>query len=304
MDWKKAKNKAESFAKDSLATFTVLSSEVTTQIADASWFRGLNKFTSEVSKAMDHNFIQSKMSGGMTPTNHRILDGGHDFFSSIEKAREIGEQNDWEALKVFEEWAKAYFTDMSSPAGVPILGKFSEDIFYLLKEMGLTEREAADFVTINGQEAMEIIMSGSISALGLIFAWKEQDKEAFSRSIGFIVVSGAATMTPASLIVAIMALGFGYNTLICRESVAKGILGAGLTMTVSAVIPGPVLLGLVPGIILTIYANKKMGKDFRPFEESSKFLSLIRSESFKKNCVDLYEEMVGKPKTNTNKVPA
>lgn len=296
MDWKNIKTKAESFSKDSLATLTVLSSEVTTQIADAAWFRSFNDFSSEISKAMDHNYIKEKITEVMTPTNHRILDGGHDFFSSIARAREIGDQNDWGAGKVFEEWSKAYFTDLSSPAGVPLFGKFSEDIYRYLKELGISDKEAADFVTINGQEALEALMSGAISAVALIFAWKAQDKEAFSKSIGFILTSGAATMTPAALVVAIVALAFGYNTLVCKESLAKGVLSSGLTLAISAVIPGPALVGLIPAIILSIYINKKLGKDFRPLEQSAKLYALVRSEEFQRDCISLYEEMAGKVK--------
>jgi hypothetical protein len=294
MDWKKYKDKAGSFSRDSIATLTALSSEVTTQIADATWFRSLNEFSSEVSKSMDHNFIEEKITEVMTPTNHRILDGGHDFFSSISKAREIGEQNDWSASKVFEEWSKAYFTDMSSPAGVPIFGKFSDDIYKYLKELGISDKEAADVVTINGQEALETLMSGAISAVALIFAWKAKDKEAFSKSIGFILVSGAAAMTPAALIVAIVALAFGYNTLVCKESITKGMLSSGLTMAVSAAIPGPVLLGLVPAVILTIYVNKRLGKDFRPLEQSAKLFELVRTKEFRDDCISMFEEMKGK----------
>ena len=86
MDWKNLKNKAEVFSRESLLTLTAFSSEITTEFAEAAWFRSLNNFSSEVSKAMDHNFIKEKITEVMTPTNHRILDGGHDFFSSISKA--------------------------------------------------------------------------------------------------------------------------------------------------------------------------------------------------------------------------
>jgi len=296
MDWKKIKVKAESLSRESLATLTALSSEVSTQIADATWFRSLNEFSSEVSKAMDHNFIKEKISEVMTPTNHRILDGGHDFFSSISKAKEIGEQNDWSSYKVFEEWAKAYFTDLSSPAGVPIFGKFSDDIHKYLKDLGVSDKEAADILTINGQEALESIMNGAISAVALIFAWKAKDKEAFSKSIGFIFVSGTATMTPVALIVAIVALAFGFNTLVCKESITKGILSSGFTLAISAAIPGPVLLGLVPAVILTIYLNKKLGKDFYPLEQSVKLFDLLQSKEFRDNCISMFEEI----KRNTN----
>lgn len=294
MDWNTFKSKATQFSKDSLVTITALSEDVTTQIAGSAWFKSFNEFSSEVSKSMDAGFLKEKMTGIMTPTNHRILDGGHDFFASIQKARDIGEQNDWSAAQTFEEWAKAYFTDMSSSAGVPIFGKLSDDIYHYLKELGISDKEAADFVCINGQEALESLLAGTVSAVSLIFAWKAKDKEAFSKSIGFILVSGVSTMTPAALIVAIVALAFGYNTLVCKESIAKGALSSGFTMAISAIIPGPALLGLIPAVVLTIYLNKKYGQEFRPIEQSAKLFELVKSEKFKNDCRDLYEELRGK----------
>jgi hypothetical protein len=193
---------------------------------------------------------------------------------------------------------------LSSPAGVPIFGKFSDDIYKYLKELGISDKEAADVVTINGQEALETLMSGAISAVAIFFAWKAKDKEAFSKSVGFILVSGAAAMTPAALIVAIVALAFGYNTLVCKESITKGILSSGLTMAVSSAIPGPVLLGLVPAVVLTIYANKRLGKDFRPLEQSAKLFELVRTKEFRDDCMAMFEEMKGKMIKETDKKTA
>src|SRR5690606_18215391 len=100
-----------------------------------------------VSKAMDRGFITERLTG-LTPNNHRILDGGHDFFSSIDRAREVGAKNGWDNEEVFNQWAQAYFTDLSSPAGVPLFGKLSDDFYKLLKSIGVSDKEAADFVTI------------------------------------------------------------------------------------------------------------------------------------------------------------
>lgn len=293
MNWNNFKDKIQSFSKQKLVSFSLLSSEAATHLAGTEWFKGLNDFSSEVSKAMDYGFIKENVTQIMTPTNHRILDGGHDFLSSISRAREIGEQNDWGSVKIFEEWAHAYFTDMSSPAGVPVFGKFSDDIYNFLKSSGVSDGQAADAVTINGQEAIESLLAGSISAVALIFAWKASDKEAFSKSIGFILVSGASAMSPAALVVAVVALAFGYNSLVCKEAVARGALTSGLTLLVSAAIPGPVLLGLVPAVVLSIYLNKKIGKNFNPIEQSVKLYELVSSKEFKDHCNSLYMELKG-----------
>ena len=83
------------------------------------------------------------------------MDGGHDFFSTIEKAQEIGNQNGWDSMETFQEWAKSYFTDLSSNAGMPVFGKLSDEIYGFLISINIDEETARDFVTVNGPEALE-----------------------------------------------------------------------------------------------------------------------------------------------------
>lgn len=230
----------------------------------------------------------------MTPNNHRIMDGGHDFFSTMEKAQEVGDVNGWSSVQTFEEWAKAYFTDLSSSAGMPVFGKMSDEIYTFLKTLGVDEANARDFVTMNGQEALEALVGGGITATALIFAWKKEDKDSFSRVAGSIICAGAATMNPASVLIAVMALAFGYNKLVCKEAVARGAIVSSLGLVVSTLIPGPVLLGAIPALLASIYINKKMGTDFKPIEFSKNIILFIQSESFQKTCYEIVDELKGK----------
>jgi hypothetical protein len=294
MDWNKFKEKAKEVSGQAFTSMAVLTNEISTAVSQADWFKGLNEYTSEISKSMDANFLKDGISKVMTPSNHRIMDGGHDFFSTINKAQELGEQNGWDSMETFQEWAQSYFTDLSSSAGMPIFGKLTDEIYTFLRAMNIDEANARDFVTVNGQEALEAIMGGAIAAVALAFAWKKEDKEAFSKAIGCIVCSGALTMNPASIIVAVIALAFGYNKLVCKETVARSAITSGVGLFVSAVIPGPILLGLIPAIIASVYVSKKMGKDFKPVEMSTNLYNLVRSEEFRKTCMELYTELRGK----------
>ncbi|MDZ4676365.1 MAG: hypothetical protein SGI74_02555 [Oligoflexia bacterium] len=93
-------------------------------------------------------------------------------------------------------------------------------------------------------------------------SWKKQDKDNFSKALGAIGLGGAVSMNPVVLVFIIVAAALGYNTLVCHKAVTRGVIFSSTTMLTSFLIPGPLLLGVVPGIVLATYVNKKMGKDF------------------------------------------
>jgi hypothetical protein len=240
---------------------------------------------------MDANFLKDGISKIMTPSNHRIMDGGHDFFSTIEKAQEIGAKNNWSDLETFQNWAQAYFTDLSSPAGMPMFGKFTDEIYNFLRSLNIDEQTARDFVTLNGQEAIEAVLGGAISSVAIFFAWKAQDKEVFSKTIASLFLSSVVSLNPVVLVIATIGLAFGYQKLVCREAVARGALAAGAGLLMSS------YLGLIPAIIGSVYISKKMGKDFKPIEYSAQLFELIKTKEFRDKCEEMfreYSEEIGK----------
>ena len=304
MNWNDLKNKAKNYSDAALASLATVSHEVSTAISQTEWMKSINDFKSEISTSMDSEFLKSGISKFMTPNNHRIMDGGHDFFTTISKAQEIGDTNGWSSVQTFEEWAKSYFTDLSSSAGMPMFGKLSDNIYTFLRSLGVDEANARDFVTLNGQEALESVISGGIASVAIIFAWRKEDKETFSRAVGAILCSGTLTMNPASVIVAIIALGFGYNKLVCKEAIARSTITSMVGLSVSALIPGPVLLGVVPAMIAAIYLNKKMGTEFKPIDFSIRTFQMLKSEEFQKNCLALFNEFKGKYASETETTAA
>jgi hypothetical protein len=295
--------KAKHLSEHAVASMGVLANETSEAMAQTDWFRGLNKYTSEISKSMDENWIaytREKIGDVMSARNHRILDGGHDFFSTISKAQEIGDKNGWDSLTTFQEWAKSYFSDLSSSSGMPMFGKLSDEIYLMLKSMGVKDAVARDFVTVNGQEALEAVMGGAIAGMALVFSWKKEDKEAFSKSVAIVICSGTLTLNPAALMVGIIALAFGYNKLVCKEAMARGAISSSVGMAVSLIIPGPVLLGLIPAIVASVYLSKKMGTEFKPIDLSKKMFLLVRSPAFQQTCVEIFEELKGKVKTGAS----
>ncbi|WP_374027574.1 hypothetical protein ACES2J_15325 [Bdellovibrio bacteriovorus] len=279
----KIKNESKSLFAVGVSSASVISQ----QVSSMDWFQSLNTYKSEVSKAMDSDFLKSGVGAidadtllKFSPSNHRILDGGHTFFESIERARQIGKENDWSNSEIFQEWSKAYFTDLSSPAGMPVFGDLTENLYLILRKV-FDEETARDLVTVNGQEAVEAILAGTLSAVGLFFAWKKEDKENFSKTIGALLVGGAVSINPLTLAIAVVAMAMGYNSLVCGKAISRGGIIAGATFTVSALVPGPVVVGLIPAIVVAIYLNKKMGKDFDAVIFGKRAYDYLRSDEFK-----------------------
>lgn len=295
MPWKKLKEKVDQYAIELKNTAVLSSTELSSVVANSDWFKSFNDYSSEVSKAMDAEFLlklKGEVTEKMAPSYHRIVDGGHGFFSSIEKAQEIGEKNRWTDFETFQEWTKSYLTDLSSPAGMPVFGKSTEYIYNFLKNIGVSEEMARDILTVNGQEAVEALLSGGITFLSLYFAWKKEDKELFSKTVTSILLTSAIFMNPVTMLFGLVGLAIGYQKLVNKEAAARGAITTTSGLLVSALIPGPALLGAIPAIVLSIYISKKMGTTFKPIEHGQAFIKLVTSQEFKTLTAKMYEELM------------
>ena len=289
---KNASSNVNKRTQDSWAWGAAVFSEASIKISDTAYWKSINEFSSELSKKMDGDYLEV-LKGNLdridvdtglkfSAENHRILDGGHTFFESISRAKELGAHNDWSGIDTFKHWVDAYRTDMSSSAGMPMFGDISDEIYaFMRNRMQLSEEAARDFVTLNGQEAIQSIFVGSVSALGLYFAWKKEDQDAFSKIAGSILLTGTITLNPVLLAVAVAALAIGYQNLVCPKAVSRGAFITGSTFLVSVIIPGPLIIGLIPAIVLGYYLNKKMGKDFDLVLFFKENYTYIRSNEFK-----------------------
>jgi hypothetical protein len=277
------------FLKDQALTIQTSIQAAAESDTFASWLKQFNELKSDVTKAMDRVYNDAKPGASdpetglpFTPNNHRILDGGHTISESMNRAFDVGEAQGLSDFDSFIEWGKAYLSDLSSPAGMPAFGKLTDDIYgFLRNHLNIRDETARDFVTVNGQEAFAALAGGAISAVALIFAWKKEDKEAFSRSLGSIGLGSVVFANPAAFLVAVVALAIGYNRIVCKKAMVRGGFISGVAFATSALIPGPILLGLIPAIVLTIYLNKKIGKDTDLVKEGATLLRLLKSPEFR-----------------------
>jgi len=261
-------------------------------VSETDFVSRMNTYTSKISEAMDKGFkmgtIDKETGLSFTPKNHRILDEGHGFFESIQRARETGEQEGFTQMETFTGWFQSYFSDMSSPAGMPAFGSMSDEVYGFLRSMGFSESTARDVVTINGHEAIEGLLGGTVACVGLLLAWKKEDKQNFSKTLGALGVGAAVSMNPVVLVMVVVGAALGYNKMVCRKSVGKGGTVASAAMITSFLIPGPLLLGVVPAIVLSVYLNKKIKDEFDITEQMKIFLFKVKDEKSREQITDSF----------------
>lgn len=293
MSLKSKLSKIHAHLKTNITPLITAAHEAGSVVAIQEFIKKLNEnYSSDLSKAMDFTYLKEGIGTvidgiKMTANNHRIMDGGHTLTESLDRAFELGQENGWSNVESFTEWAKAYFTDLSSSAGMPAVPMADFIYGFLRNTLGLSEETARDIVTINGEEAFQSLFSGTITVLAIVFAWNSKDKETFSRSVGAIGVTSLMSLNPVSLVMTIAALGIGYNSkMIERKTILNSGAVSAAAFAISAIIPGPIIVGAIPAVVFSIYANKKM-KDVDIEKTLKAVIEAIRSPEFKERLAEV-----------------
>jgi hypothetical protein len=246
-------------------------------IANTSLVRGINgywddrePFVHAITQAMDKGFQTGDIdwSSGLTiiPNNHRILIEGHTLGQSFAHAQEVAEQFGVGSLEATISWMKAYFEDLSSPGGMP-LGEWSKGVYVALRDAGWTEAAARDLVTLNGSEAIEALLSGTLSALAVALSWSKQEHEHFSRAIGMLGVGSIVAANPIAGLVTVVSAIVAYRKhRLSKEALKKGVFVKLAGFSVSLLLPGPAIVTALCGMVVCVYLNRKIVAE-RPLAE-------------------------------------
>lgn len=284
-------SKSKSVLNNSWAVAVGGANNFTSWLANTDFIRGLNDFSSDISKAMDAAYIDPLRTEAMNPSNHRILDGGHTLTESLSRGFNVGLDKGLNDFESFVEWGKAYVTDLSSPGGMPAFEGLTNDVYNILKAIGVSDKTAIDAVTVNGQEALEALIGGSLTAVALVFSWKKKDKENFSRAVSAIGISSIISLNPLLGLIALVALAIGYNqSMIDKSAMVRGGMLTGAVIGIGAIIPGPMLLGTIPAIVIAIYLNKNLKKEVPIAEQLKQVITLLNSKDFKDEIKEHFDK--------------
>lgn len=262
-------------------------------VGNTEWMRSINghwdkdPLVKAITQSMDKAFKAGDLDLAtglkVMPNNHRLLVDGHTLRQSLTHAYEVAADQGTGHLETTVAWMKAYVEDLSSPAGMPI-GEWSKHVYATLRKAGWDEAAARNLVTVNGSEAVDALLSGTLSALSVALAWTTQDREDFSRAIGALGMAAMVSVNPVTGLVTIVAVAIAYKRdLLSKNAVQKGAFVKLAGFSVSLLLPGPAIVTAVCGIVVAVYLNKNLDA-VQPLSEQ---LAAITKASYMVACSQL-----------------
>jgi len=242
---------------------------VSTLTAETEWARQVERWSADqfntlsnaYTQEMDAEFIRNAIG---TPITHRILDGGHSLAGSWEAARNaLADDSFWSELR---GWTGAYASDLSSVVGMPITTLSAESLSWLEDAVGALGFSQADLVDALSFNAVELAAT-TIPALAALLNWSEPDKEAFARFVGSSGLAAVASANPLLFLVSLVCAARAFHHQRKKPDglrqwaagVASGGALSGVVLATSAVVAGPVWVGMVAGI-LAVMTLQRAGK--------------------------------------------
>lgn len=249
---------------------------LTAALADRDWANGVggwfgdqfNTLSNVYTKAMDGAHAEPLRAGSeyLLPNLARIFEG-HGLADSWAKVREALDHDTF--FQELTNWSAAYASDLSSSAGMPV-ATLSQESFAVISGMfgkvGISTEWVGDAITFN----LEEILASAVPGLAVVLRWNASTTEEFRRMVGAMFPATLVSANPIMLLLLVVALAKGFAVSgkldsTGAASVAEGGLLSGLVMATSAIIAGPVWVGMVGGILLAMFA-RKLGREVETAE--------------------------------------
>ena len=214
-------------------------------------------------KAMDTAYNTLKKYGA----DHRLFDGSHDL-SGAWKAitKHAPEQDQW--IHKAEGYVKALWKDVVTPKGLPVVTwdkeAFDQVAGFMERSFGISRSWTKDMVTFTGTE----LIGATIGSIAIVLAWKQDDLQKFSDVVASLGLSAIIGANPIMTIVTIIGLARCFQKAMKNEESlkqalsggGKGIASTGAMIAATSLIPGPVWISIMLGIISYALARYLYGK--------------------------------------------
>lgn len=212
-------------------------------------------------KAMDAVYNASHIGGGNL---HRLFDGSHTIWGAWEKCRDALPDDTF--AQEIAGYFKALGHDLSSSVGLPIADMTRdgyEKLVTWVENFGVSTSWAQDILHINVPE----LLGSTIGSLALIFKWNSKDITKFSALVSGLGLSSIAAANPLGVVITLVGLARSYQLATrgnAKIEAVNGLLRGGLKsslfITTSAVIGGPVWIGLVSAMVIYFITHKHIDK--------------------------------------------
>lgn len=286
--WKETKHYS---VEGAMAVTTVLSSawshDIATRLADT-----FNRVPGNVyDKAID----SAAHIGG--PRLHHLVDGQHSITGAFQAAHNALPDDSF-AQEVFAT-AEHLFRDLCSVSGINPVTSISKDTYdsvagFLSSTFHIPRSWTSDMLTINGVE----VIASAFVALPLIFGWSKKQSAKFSEMAGSLGVSTIASANPLLGLIALVTLAKAYVDAEAKqkskvaEGTSKGAIFSSIVLGVSAIIGGPIWLGLILGIVIAFVVRKKLS-DTELLNGLKEFLGHFYDQYIKPNTNRIVIELEG-----------
>ena len=186
-------------------------------------------------------------------------------------------------------YASALGKDLVTHVGIPIVG-MSRNSYHqiadsLSDDFSIPKLWFQDLLHVNGVE----VLGASVATIAVALRWNKAQTEEFSKLVGSLGLSAVASANPALAVVSVAILSKAFikarhqdNYLKIVDGLAKGGVGTGALLATSALIAGPVWVGMLTGLCVAgvvsrttsnIYAN-----DIRLFLEQAMRANLLSEQ--------------------------
>jgi hypothetical protein len=195
---------------------------------------------------------------------HRLFDGNHTIGGMAEAVKDAS-PNDTLAQEV-AGFIDAFLKDVSTVNGLPFI-TISPNTYEALantlnQSLGIPKAWTADALSFNMTE----LFGTSFGVIALAMNWNKADRERFADIAVSLGIAAGFSANPLLGIVALVGLAkalqgkkdkVAYTELI--KGIGRGGIGTGLLLLASSVIGGPAWIGVIVGLILSVYARKTLG---------------------------------------------
>ena len=205
-------------------------------------------------KAMDATHIASP-SGPF----HRLWDGGHSL-SDAWRAVVDAKLDDSFSQEV-TGYLSAIWKDVITPMGLPLATvnrAWFNSTHVGLGDIGITKSQLVDALSYTGSE----LAGAVLGAVALLLNWDRTETERAASLAGSLGMSTICAANPLLGIVAIVCLARAVQTAKAANAkvgftigVLKGGFGSAALVATSAIVGGPVWVGLVAGIVVSILVH-------------------------------------------------
>jgi hypothetical protein len=250
--YKSGRAKAQRASADAAAWMATVLSDVELGRSLADWTSAeFGRLSDVYTGAMDGAFRGGLVGGGgyVSPWLHRLFEG-HELLDAWRAVR--GALPDDGLGEEFVAYLRALGSDLATQIGLP-LASLSPDQFEALKavlcdQLGVSREWLIDALHYNAVEVAAAAIPLAAAAMG----WTVREAEEFARLAGSLGIGAAVAANPLMALVAVALLAKAFHgarhepTLV--RSALTGAATSGVVLGTSALIGGPVWLGLFAGI--------------------------------------------------------